>query len=433
MEKPSEIATLLKALQGLSDADFNSIVVVLDAEGHITRQAGFIQRTVELVEWAKKQPEGLASIYAGAKALGSRLNLGIHQPLASIGSLTGLPPLAIPNERTGMSDRELIDFYQNEKPLTVRLGGEDHILPVTLVIEPTARRVELEPIQFTISPDSFRPPSRIEPYVSAIRSKILEEPEGKRHYDGLVASLRSLRPSGSGWVGEVCEGSYFDALATNFRGMDFQPEGEPFTLRKLLSRKTRALEALEESVLVNHLGFVCLIESSDGKLVVQQRSASVANRTNTLSASVTGSVSFPDVADIPGRAPEADVPLAQLVSGAGLRETYFELGIRLTDLRFLGLIREFERGGKPELYFYARSPRSFVEIANSRSRASEWHETKGLVPFGIHTQDADSDEELETRLHDSLKAAIPEGNLTLQAGILLLAKALLESDHGGAS
>lgn len=390
--------------------------------------SGVTEKTIYNIEHASSGRESFNefTLEEIAKALGKKLPEILSSDMSEDAPL----PVA---ENPRMDDSALLQFYSGATPLSVTIGEKSYTLPVELVLKPSATRIEEEPIKFRVTMDGFTPPPRIEPYVSAIRAQLADEMKINLHlYDRRVASLRGLRQVDGGWEGSLTKGSYFDALATNFRGMDLKPDKELFTLRELLSGRSRALEPLEGSALVNHLGFICIVESSDGKLVVQQRSGKVANRINTLSASVTGAIDFKDVQLALEANPGTEsISLARLVSMAGLRETDSELGIDLSDLRFLGLVREFERGGKPELYFYGRSELALSGIANAREyRASERFKAKGLVGLPLHTLalemgDQKSLDQFSDRLNGALQIAFTEGNLTLQVGLLLLARSLL--------
>jgi len=95
-----------------------------------------------------------------------------------------------------------------------------------------------------------------------------------------------------------------------------------------------------------------MFETSDGMLVAQRRSSFVANRPHTVSASVSGAL---DWSDLPQKSESGAVlALSDLVRGA-FRESLEELGAEPEALRYLGLVREYLRGGKPELYFFART------------------------------------------------------------------------------
>lgn len=287
-----------------------------------------------------------------------------------------------------VDDQALLRFYSAATPLSMPMGEEEHALPVEMVVPPGTEKLEDEPLLFRITTEAFRPPESIDPYVRAVSEELLKELDtNSRLYDGRVASLRKLEKTDEGWIADLCPASYFDALATNFRGMDLQPEGEPCTLRELLHGRTKALEPFHQSPLVNHLGIVCLIETADRKLIVQERSDAVANRGLTLSASVTGAIDFQDVEHARQLQGGNLLSLSALARVALAREAMGELGIGIEQIRFLGLIREFERGGKPELYFYARSPLAFSNVVHAaKTRAPERFEVRGLRAIASASQ-----------------------------------------------
>lgn len=325
-----------------------------------------------------------------------------------------------------VDDHVLLRFYSAASPLIMPMGKEEHALPVEMVVPPRAEKLADEPVFFRITTEAFRPPESIDPYVRAVREELLKELDtNSRLYDGRVASLRKLVKTDEGWIADLCPASYFDALATNFRGMDLQPDGEPCTLRELLHGRTKALEPFHESPLVNHLGIVCLIETADRKLIIQERSDAVANRGLTLSASVTGAIDFQDVEHARQLQGGNLLSLSALARVALAREAVGELGIEIEQIRFLGLIREFERGGKPELYFYARSSLSLAStVGSARLKASERFETTGLlgIPFGNESAGGEfrGTQSLEQRFRALQDLAWNRGNTTLRCGIGLL-------------
>jgi hypothetical protein len=250
----------------------------------------------------------------------------------------------------------------------------------------------------------------------------LRSSKDSRLFNGQVASLRSISSNDSGdWELVLAAGSYFEALATNF-AMDHRPNNREQSLREFISRRTGRLGDLEESPLVNHLGVVCMVESLDGKLVVQERSHMVANRPNSLSSSVSGALDWSDI----GARSEWTI---EGISLGVLRESLEELGVKSESVWFLGLIREYLRGGKPEAYFYAKSDCTFDEIEAERKTAKDRRESKKLVPYEIHTELLDGSPKEIIAYHERVVRVLekigPRANLTLIAGVCLLSNRLL--------
>lgn len=321
---------------------------------------------------------------------------------------------ARPDERP--TDARLLDLYAGHTPLSVDLDGRSWRVPVILAVDP------LDPgfggLRLRPDPTPFRPPPSIADHVAGLRAEIAAGPGPIRSNDTL-ARLAGLRDGDGVIRGTIQPARYHDALATNF-AMDRVPPGGDRSLRQRLARPDRRLPELGRSPLVDHLGVVVVVESADGQLVVQHRSRTVANRPDTLSASASGSVLWAEVA-----AARPDVTLDDLAAAA-LREARAELGVRPRNPLFLGLVRELRRGGKPELYFFARSDAPFAEIRRARSDASERSETLDLEPAPFHSRRAEGPER-GVFLRDAAAAVRrveKRANLTLFAGILLAVRRL---------
>jgi hypothetical protein len=314
------------------------------------------------------------------------------------------------------STSELIAFYRNEQPLSVVIGDKIYQSPVSIMVEPAgAGSLAEQPMQFRLLDTPFQIPERIAPYSEPILRKLNSHWWPTNNSKGRIVSLRALERTQTGqWLFKLAEGSYFDALATNV-AMDHKPRNRTQSLREAISESSGTLGRFETSPLVNDIGVICLVESADGYLVVQKRSAAVANRPNTLSASVTGGLDWFDVTK--GR---RKLLLSDMATGVR-RETYNELGVESGDLLFLGLAREFLRGGKPEMYFFGRSEKSFLSIKEARLRAPERYETKDIIGLEFHSDRISRNEQswfaFLNRARDALHAK--KANLTLITGILL--------------
>lgn len=206
-----------------------------------------------------------------------------------------------------------------------------------------------------------------------------------------------------------------NSLATNF-AMDFKPKDIKKTLREHLSEQSGQLCRINKSPLVNHIGVICMVESADGFIIVQKRSSGIANRPNTFSSSVSGALDWKDFSS--GK--EAHL------EGA-VREGVEELGIILHDIEFLGLVREFLRGGKPEMYFYTKSKYSFEEIKNNWTKAKDRQESDRLSGYHLDTANS-SNFTFQKNICDIIENVGNKANLTLVAGLLLLADSIIIRD-----
>ena len=321
-----------------------------------------------------------------------------------------------------LSSQDLIAFYSKENPIEMTLAGNQFVLPVSLAWDPNGRSgPEDHRLTFFLSSEPFRLEALLDSYVQPVKRRAARD---KRLFDGVVVRLAALTNIEAKTVVSLCPASYFDALATNF-AMDHQPQGRSETLRELLHGGVSSLGDFSDSGLVNHIGVVCMLETSDGMIVGQRRSAKVANRPKSLSASVSGAANFTDIRSY---ANGSGFQLSKLAS-AIFREAAEELGVDLKRLRCLGLVREFLRGGQPELYFYARSEESLEELNAMLPQVEGRAETRSLVGFEFHSErvgrDDDSRYSFQKRVQTILTKNGDSANLTFIVGTLLASKAVL--------
>jgi hypothetical protein len=316
---------------------------------------------------------------------------------------------------------ELIEFYENVLPVSITLGGKEIQLPFELVLAPfpVGSFVE-QPISICFTDQAYKPPPSIDVYTSSVKA----EARGRGLYDGNVVRLRKLENNSGGATIYVETAKYFDSLATNF-AMDHKPTGRLQSLRDHLHGPIKAFNAFHDDVLVNHIGLVCMIETADGQLVVQIRSRDVANRPWTRSSSVSGVL---DLFDLKSIGSHKKIALKDVALGI-CREAFEEIGVLIEDAHFLGLFREMLRGGKPELYFFARSRESFSEIVEARRYAQDKGESINLEGFDFRSQNnapnrvsaKDFISAFDQRVLGILSAVEKTANMTLIAGTVLAA------------
>jgi hypothetical protein len=205
--------------------------------------------------------------------------------------------------------------------------------------------------------------------------------------------------------------------------MDHRVDARRETLRQFLHGGTRALDRFADSKLANHVGVVCMLETADGMLVAPRRSGNVANRPDSISASASGAL---DPADI-----GAGSFALSTLANAAFRETFEELGVEMTQLRFLGLLRELLRGGKPEFYFYGRTSASLQAVSPRLRKAEGREETISVTGFALHSdrvgRDSASRAAFESRVQGILNESSDAANLTFSAGVLLASTHVLRS------
>lgn len=97
---------------------------------------------------------------------------------------------------------------------------------------------------------------------------------------------------------------------------------------------------------------------------------------------------------------------------------------------FLGLIRDFLRGGKPDFYFYGRSGLSFNEIKKVMKTIEGKDETLGIKGIEFHSDNLKSDENSRLafcqRVIKGLEDVGKEANLTLITGLILCCRRFME-------
>lgn len=225
----------------------------------------------------------------------------------------------------------------------------------------------------------------------------------ERLFDGPVVRLAGLsREDGNGgWTLRLQSAGYFDYVRSNLM-MDWQ--GPAGRLRDLVHRTGR-LPAPEESPLADALGISVLLVTADGGLIVQRRARSVMVWPGALGPSAAGMA-----------APEDFAGAATLADLCPLREAGEELGlppevIGGVEPRFLGLTREFVRGGAPELLYAAHLPLSEAELREASARAADGDEYTELLFLPLGDRRA---------LHGTLAG---EASTPLLAGLALLGRA----------
>lgn len=337
-------------------------------------------------------------------------------------------PPSIADRFLRLGAEELKSFYREQTLLSLRLGDDEFSAPISFALNAPEHGVPgKQPVQLQLNEEKWSPPTTIDGYTGPIRAE-LSRGTGTST-DGQRVRLASLtRKAG---IDELVlqPVGYFDCLSTNF-AMDHCPLGRSESLRESAQPKGR-FEGFASSVLSNNIGVICMVESADGLLVVQRRSsaASIQNRPGGLSASVSGGVDWTDIEELGNT-----TGVRSLVAGTK-RETVEELGVTLRDVRFLGLMREMLRGGKPEAYFYARSALPHSEIAKEWLKSRSKKEATELLGLELHSDRVvDSQPSLRSfhrRVSRILWDVHEQADLTLVTGVLLAATLLGPRPSGG--
>ncbi len=280
------------------------------------------------------------------------------------------------------------------------------MLPLVALLPPGNLDVRLE-----VSDTPFVAPGR---WRSALEHPLTALRQHPERHDGTLTALARLSGSpATGFGGAVAPVSYFCT-----RALESLLDG-PAGLRAHDQPAHGCLPTIEDSLLADDIGVVVLLVTADGMVVAQRRAPHLDWRAGHLSVSASGSLE-----------PERDfsdpiVHLDGLLAGAR-RELAEELGVggihdptrdRL-QLASLGIWRELERGGKPELYTLARTPLRFEDVRQLHRLAPDATEsdaTRSLRP-------AEQDRLLDDLIAGGGPLRTSEGpvDLALAASLLLM-------------
>jgi hypothetical protein len=320
-----------------------------------------------------------------------------------------------------LNAKELLEFYSDENHISLIVNGKLHIIPACYAITPTGDGSILEQkIMMKIDKEELKLSNIIDSYTKPVIQEIRKNSD---LFDGKVVRLSSIEKQDGVLVVTVQQASYFYSVSTNF-SMGHVPKNRNQSLRQLVHGENKKLPSFKGNPLVNIIGVVHMVESSDGIMIVQKRGQKVANRINTLSSSVSGTFEWVDVLS-------GEDSLVYSVFQCAIRETLDELGfITQGDAFFLGAIRDYERGGMPDFYYYSKSDRSFSQIQDSQKDANESWESDATTGFEFFSDRVDSKEQSRTlfqqRVDNFLSNNDCNANLTLYAGLLLATKNILD-------
>ena len=313
-----------------------------------------------------------------------------------------------------MNDSELIRFYANNDAIRVDAGLLED-LPAFLQPSPQlAACWEIPPdqaslpLQASISADVFQ-------LDSAIKDQLPNKIDTGLAEANFVVRLNALKQNKSEWRAELKLANYFDSARCNFAMETIMDDGN--SLRQKLHRAQQSVGSIESNPLVNHIGVVGMVQTFDERWIIPQRSGKVLNRQRTSSASVSGAVSPVDLGS-PQDLEDGYLDLHQALSHAVRREAHEELGIPLSHVQLLGILREYHRGGKPEAYFVARTPLNFDRVVQRHLEAGDAGENSRLLSW----PEASS---TPTLVENALSSSAP-ANFTLRAGLALALAALRE-------
>ena len=239
-------------------------------------------------------------------------------------------------------DLNLFDRYQHQDHIIQVVGESDEIFRIPAVAILNALDIPDETKVTVECKSDF--------FVASAGSKAaLEEYKkdaigrGKSFYDDETARLTDVI-GGTNITLLFQPTSYFEYVKTNM-AMDFD-DGINDSLRDEF-HSNKQLESLADSKFANHMGINGLVFSNDGQMIFQRRSSKVLTNPNQLCPGFSGAIKLADIKDRRNcieTLAEMDI-YRELVEELGIKERFISLR------RFMGISRELQRGGKPEIFF----------------------------------------------------------------------------------
>jgi hypothetical protein len=316
---------------------------------------------------------------------------------------------------------DLINLYgEKNTPFHIKIGSTDWSFAASRILDPIGcGSVREQKITIKYSEEWFELDHELN-WLTRDRLKALEEAvKGEQLFNGDPFRIISIREVQGNREIEVGRCKYFDSLRTSF-SLDFVLPREGKSLREILHGGKGTFGKLGNDRLPNHMGLVVIIETVDGQIVAQERSSKVQIRPGTLSASVSGTFEKNDLV--------TGLNSVELVDALGgvVREMHGELGGQYSydpaNFYFMGLMREFRRGGFPDLYFHYQSPYTFDEILSNSKQAEEVFEVENVTGFYVGSQrvienfEGEKDD-FDRRVNKLLRDIEGRANLTLSLGI----------------
>lgn len=320
-----------------------------------------------------------------------------------------------------VTSQDLIQLYgENHPPFQIHIGSTNWVFAASRTLRPAGKgSVRDQKISIVYRDEWFQLDDELN-WLTAQRQKALRNASrGENLFNGDPFRIIKHRKHEGDDVLEVGRCKYFDSLRTSF-SMDFVLPSQGKSLRDILHKSTGTFGSLDQSRLPNHMGLVVIVETIDGQIIAHERSRKVQVRPGTLSASVSGTFEKNDLV-----ANSGSVHLVDALSGVA-REMHGELGGQYSfnpdNFYFMGLMREFRRGGFPDMYFFYQSSKTFDEIIVSSADAEESFEVDSLKGFYTGSQEFMRNpdinrEAFDNRVNQLLHAVEGRANLTLSLGI----------------
>jgi predicted NUDIX family phosphoesterase len=297
-------------------------------------------------------------------------------------------------EKKILTDENLTQYYSNESLLEISYKNIK-IAPCILLYDNSERKLPLS--AFNLVVDKVNHKFLINNQIKGRSSQLIDFNLSKNHnlFNSSTIRLNDLNLSDDHVDLIVSKANYFDYLGTNY-SLDIKLEGWNKTLRELVHSKNK-LCSINESQLSNHIGIGVLVFTSDGFLVLQKRSQKgVSIYHSKISPSISGASEFKDIRE----------GVRNSIKTLILREGEEEIGIDEDDyddnsINFLGITRELNRGGKPEIFFSAQLKINTQELIYKSRFAKDRSESQSieLIEFEPLNLKRNDDSEYYDRCH----------------------------------
>ena len=327
-----------------------------------------------------------------------------------------------------LSGNELFDFYKDEKPLVFYLSvtKSPYVVPASFCLEPVENGIlKKQEMDLDFKNTEAVLSKSLDEYALTLKKKA---DRNKHIYNG-PNNLKLIKIDLKKKTAYLQKSPYYNTLLTNFTP-DYKPKTLSLTVREKLQGNGK-LGAFSNNKFGNHIGIVAMIETSEGLLVSQKRSGKVANRSGTISASSSGTL---EIQDIDFSATENSFFI--MLQRGLQREVEEELGLDImskgNEIYFLGGLRDWERAGMADFYFYIKTDKSFKDIQEGhRLVAEEKHESDKIIGYEFYSEHVNSNNgktahDFKLRIHDMLFKKVKKTNLTFFAGVLLASSNILQ-------
>lgn len=294
-----------------------------------------------------------------------------------------------------LTPQALLERYAAESLLTLDIGPAQDIslphavtteqggviVPQAVVYENTAH-LPLEAFRFQV--DTRTPVYTLPRTITGQAEHVLalHRQRDRRMFDSATIRLNRVEPRADGVTIVVSQAHYFDYVATNY-SMDAQFDDGCLSLRETLHPPGR-LDNLATSLLANHIGLGALLFTVDNFVVLPVRSRRGVNIwQGEIGPSVSGATNY--TRDI-HRLKDGDI--AGWIAGEAAEELNLAWNhIEAHGVQLLGITRELLRGGKPELFFFARLTITRSEVEQRFATAQDRAENAELLWMDIFRPD----------------------------------------------